>query len=129
MSASQSPLVVKPHTPTWLIAAVAFLAIFLLVGIFFAIFTLHRDITDARMTGTIIAKNFESQPQREISLGKNGLRSEEIAGIFTLTVAVPQRDGTTRDFTVWVPESLYNSVSIGDSFDVGPYLVPSKSEQ
>ena len=116
--------VVKPHTPPLLIVSVVVGALLLLTGIFFAISTMQSDITAARMTGTITAKNFESRPAQEITLGDNGLRSSDVAGTFTLTVAVRQTDGSNREFTVWVPEPMYNSVNIGDSFDVGPYLVP-----
>lgn len=117
---------IKSKPPVGLILALAVGAVLLLAGIFFAISYMGQNFRDARMTGEITNKEFISQPSEEITLGQRGeLRRRDVAGQFILTVRVPGNGEEARDFTVWVPEEIYNQVEIGDSFDVGPYLVPT----
>lgn len=122
---ASSPKVFKPKTPVGLIVIIVVVCLALLAGIFVAVNSLQRDFADARMTGTIVEKNFTENPQREVTMGEQGLNAVSVRGEFTLTVRVRERDGDTRDFTVWVPEVMFNEVSVGDRFDVGPFLVPT----
>jgi hypothetical protein len=119
--------VFKPKTPVGLILGVVGGCLLLLVGIFYAIATMKTDFDRARMTGLIVEKNFTPEPQQEISLGSSGLQARSVEGEFTLTVNVPQQDGTNREFRVWVPKEIYDAVQVGGEFDVGPYLVPDGS--
>jgi hypothetical protein len=120
------PKVFKPRTPLGLIIGIVVVCVGLLVGVFVAVNSLQRGFADARMTGTIIEKNFSEAPQREVTFGEQGLQAMNVRGEFTLTVRVRERDGETRDFTVWVPEVMFNEVAVGDRFDVGPFLVPTE---
>jgi hypothetical protein len=41
-----------------------------------------------------------------------------------ITVEVLQKDGTQKSYTVWLNDKMrYDSIKVGDNFDVGPYLV------
>ena len=45
-------------------------------------------------------------------------------GQYLLSVEVPQKDGSKKTFNVWLNDKLrYDAVKVGDSFDVGPYLI------
>ena len=116
--------VIKPRTPVGLVVGVLVGSALMVAGFFYFITSSQTKFNDARMTGTIISKDFQSSPREEITVGDVGLQRRELAGDFTLTVRVPQRGGEPRDFTVWVSEELFRSVEIGDSFDVGPSYVP-----
>jgi hypothetical protein len=79
------------------------------------------------MTGTIVAKEFKplENPENQITLNKDkSLRTDRVDGDYIITVEVPQKDGTKRAFTVWLNDKTrYDALQVGDSFDVGPYLV------
>jgi len=124
---SPSSRVIKSETPVSLIVALVFGALLFLAAIFFALTYMGQNFSAARMTGEITNKEFIEQPSEEITLGQRGeMRRRDLAGQFILTVRVPGNGGEEdRDFTVWVPEEIYNRVEIGDAFDVGPYLVPT----
>lgn len=119
--------VFKPHTPIGLVLGVLGGCAVLLIGIFYAINTMKVDFAEARMSGLITEKVFSPQAQQEITLGTSGLQSRSLAGEFTLNVSVQQKDGSLRDFRVWVPKEIYDSVEVGGTFDVGPYLIPDGS--
>jgi hypothetical protein len=122
---ANAPKVFKPKTPVPLVIGIVVACLALLVGVFVAINSLQTSFADARMTGIIVEKNFSEQPQQEVTFGERGLHAQNVRGEFTLTVRVRERDGDTRDFTVWVPEVMFNEVEVGDRFDVGPFLVPT----
>ncbi len=119
--------VFKPKTPLGLILGVVGGCLLLLFGIFYAISSMKQDFSQARMSGIVAQKTFTPQKQQEITLGSSGLQSRNLEGEFTLTVNVPQEDGSLREFRVWVPKEIYDAVEVGGSFDVGPYLVPDGS--
>ena len=119
--------VVKPQLPARVIVTAIFIGLFVLGFIIFAIWYSGAGISNARMSGIVVAKEFAPQAEQQITLGgQGGVRASEKAGDYILTVAVPQPDGTKKEFRVWLGQALYDSVKEGDSFDVGPYLVPEK---
>ncbi len=119
------PRVVKPNTPPRVIVAAVLIALFVLGFILFAVFQSGRSITDARMRGIVVAKEFTPQPERQIILGREGsvsARNQE--GEYLLKVEVTQTDGSKEIYDVWIQKKeQYDGIKIGDSFDVGPYLV------
>lgn len=119
------PRVVKPHTPPRLIVSAVLIALFVLGFILFAMFQSGRGITDARMRGTVVAKEFTPQAERQIILGRKGeVSARDKDGIYVLTVEVPQSDGTKKSYYVEImKKDQYEAIKLGDSFDVGPYLV------
>lgn len=114
----------KAKTPVGLIVGIVIGSIVLLSAIFYAVWYSGVQIADAKKTGTIVAKNVTPQTEETITLGKGGLSNHETDGVYTLTVEVKQRDGRIKTYTVWVNKKLYESLNVGDSYDVGPALVP-----
>ncbi|MCS7009326.1 MAG: hypothetical protein NZL93_05240 [Chthoniobacterales bacterium] len=119
---------VKPQRPLWLVISIVVGCLLLLVSIFWAVDTFNLTFAEKRMTGTIVEKKFTPAPAEEFTLNRRGgLQVRNVKGEFTFTVRVPEDEGNSRDFTVWVPEHIYNAYNIGDNFDVGPYLVPTNN--
>lgn len=98
-----------------------------LVFILSAVWQMSSGITEAKMTGTVVAKEFKpmSEPEQQITLHKAGeVRVDQVAGEYIITVEVLQKDGLKKSYTVWLNDKLrYDAVKVGDNFDVGPYLV------
>lgn len=119
---------IKPYRSPGLILGVVGGCLLLLAAIFFAIDSFNRTFAEKRMTGTIVEKNFTPAPSEQVTLNRRGnLQVQNVKGEFTFTVRVPEGEGSSRDFTVWVPEHIYNAYNVGDSFDVGPYLIPTEN--
>lgn len=119
------PRVVKPQTPPRVIVTAVLIALFVFGFIVFAVFQSGRGITDARMSGIVVAKEFIPQPERQITLGREGgVTARDKEGEYLLKVEVTQTDGGKKTYDVWIQKKdQYESIKIGDSFDVGPYLV------
>lgn len=119
--------VIKVQIPisTWvksiLIGLVAF------AFIVFAIWQTGKPIVDAKMTGTVVSKEFKplAQAERQITLNRDGaVRTDNVDGEYIITVEVLLKDGSKKAFTVWLnDQKRFESTSVGDTFDVGPYLV------
>jgi len=120
--------VIKSAVPARAIVGAVLIAAFVVGFILIAIWQSGRGIVDARMRGTVIAKEFQplAEPERQITLNRDGaVSATNASGQFLLTVEVPQTDGTKKTFTVWLNDKArYDATKIGDSFDVGPYVVP-----
>jgi len=105
------------------------LAVGLLVFSFilFAVWQMSSGIANAKMTGTVAAKDFKpmAEPEKQITIHKGGdVRSDKVDGDYIITVEVLQKDGTKKSYTVWLNDKArYDAVKVGDNFDVGPYLV------
>ena len=125
-SPDPSSRVVKPRTPVLLVVSLVGGFLLLLLAIFFAVDQMQNQIIDARMTGIIVEKNFTPAPRQEVILDTRGnVQVRQREGDYSLTVQVRQRDGTTRDFHVSnVPQAMFESLEIGQRFDVGPYVLP-----
>jgi hypothetical protein len=119
--------VFKPKTPAsiWIRAVAGGLLV--LAFILFAVWQMGSGITDAKMTGIVVAKDFKpmAEPEKQITIHKGGdVRSDKVDGDYIITVEVLQRDGTKKSYTVWLNDKArYDAVKVGDNFDVGPYLV------
>jgi len=100
---------------------------FVLGGIVTSIWYTSEQIREAKKTGMIVGKDFTPGRQHEVSLSSSGqLQERDVPGIFRITVEVPQSDHSKKSYIVWIPdEKSYEQLNIGDSFDVGPYLVRS----
>lgn len=84
-------------------------------------------ITDAKMTGIVVAKEFKpmAEPEQQITIHKGGdVRSDRVDGEYIITVEVARKDGVKKSYTVWLNDKVrYDALKVGDNFDVGPYLV------
>ena len=95
--------------------------------IVFAIWQTDKPIVDAKMTGTVVSKEFKplAQAERQITLNRDGaVRTDNVDGEYIITVEVLLKDGSKKTFTVWLnDQKRFESTNVGDTFDVGPYLV------
>lgn len=118
--------VFRPRLPARTVIFAVAIALAVLGFLIFAMVQIGRPIDRAWMTGTVVAKEFRPFEQREqrITLDANGqISARTVDGEYILTVDVPQEDGTTRPFKVWMPgRESFDQVKVGDSFNVGPYL-------
>lgn len=123
--------VVKPRTPVLLIVSLILGCSILLAGIFYVLSHFQTDFMAARMPGIIIDKTFVPAPRQEVILDNRGnMQVRQREGDFSLTVRVQQSDGNHRDFTVSnVPQAMFESVEVGQRFDVGPYLLPRSATE
>jgi hypothetical protein len=115
---------IKTRHPPRVIVAAVLIGLFLAGFIVLAVWQSGAQIEKARMTGRIVAKEFVPRPEHQVTLGRRrgSLTSQDSAGEYILTVEVVT-GGATRPYHVWVDKRRYEALKIGDSFDVGPYLV------
>lgn len=122
--------VVKTELPLRVILSAVLIGVLVIGFVLVAVWQSGRGITQARMSGIIQTKEFQpyAEREREITLNRSGsISAQTTEGQYLITVGVPQADGSTKVFTVWLNDKkLYDAVKVGDPFDVGPYLVPSK---
>lgn len=123
-----NPRVVKPQTPARLIVAAVGIGLLVLGFVVFSVWYSGRNITNARMSGIIVEKEFVPAPEQQIVLGREGsIQAREKEGDYILVVEVPQPDGGKKTFRVFLGKKRYDSLQVGQSFDVGPYVVPEKN--
>jgi hypothetical protein len=122
--------VVKTELPARVIVSAVLIGLLVVAFILFAVWQSGRGITQARMSGVIVSKEFRPspEPERQITLNRSGTVSAQVAdGEYLIAVEVPQKDGSKKTYNVWLNDKRrYDAVKTGDAFDVGPYLVPSK---
>lgn len=125
-----SSRVVKTKLPIRVIAGAVVIALAVAGFMIFAVWESGRGIATARMSGVIVSKEFRpfDQTERQITLNRTGTVTNTVAdGEYIIHVEVPQQDGKPKLYDVWLNDKLrYEAVKVGDNFDVGPYLVPSK---
>ena len=116
--------VVRTRLPVRVLAAAFLLGLFLIGFLVLAIWQSGSAIEKARMTGRVVAKEFIPAPEQQLTIGRQGgLSATESPGEYILTVEVTTDDKRTKPYDVWVDKRRYEAAKIGDSFDVGPYLV------
>jgi len=122
--------VVKTELPARVIVTAVLIGVAVMAIILLAIWQSGMGLHEARMSGVIVTKEFKPypEPERQITLNRSGTVSAQTsAGQYLISVEVPQKDGSRKTFNVWLNDKRrYDAVKIGDAFDVGPYLVPSK---
>ena len=117
--------VVRTRVPVRVLAAAFLLGLFLIGFLVLAVWQSGSAIERARMTGRVVAKEFVPAPEQQVTIGrKGGFSASESPGEYILTVEVTMDDNRTKKpYDVWVDKRRYEAAKIGDSFDVGPYLV------
>lgn len=122
--------VVKAKLPARVVVSAVSIGLLVTGFIVFAVWQSGRGITEARMSGFIVSKEFKplAQTEREITLNRKGtVSARDVAGSYIITVEVIQKDGTKKAYVVDLNDKArYDAVNIGDAFDVGPFYVPSK---
>ena len=122
------PRVVKPQIPVKLIVGVILLSIFIMGFLVFALRSTNEIISDATKRGTVVSKEFipAVTEEKQITMRSDGsFNATTSEGDFILMVEVPQADGTKVPYKIWMPDrAQYDAVDVGDSYDVGPRLVP-----
>lgn len=122
--------VVKAKLPARVIVSAVFIGLLVTGFIIFAVWQSGRGITEARMSGFIVSKEFKpyTQTEREITLNRKGaVSARDVDGDYLITVEVPQKDGSKKPYVVDLNDKArYDAVKVGDPFDVGPFYVPSK---
>lgn len=117
----------KPHTPPAVVIKAVLIAVVVTGFVVAAIYEAGRGIREARLTGTVVSKEFvpAGKEEQQITLFRDGeIAVKNVEGDFILNVEVKMPEGGTRQFRVWLPDrARYEAISVGDSFDVGPYLV------
>ena len=89
------------------LVAVGFLA--------FALWSLGRQATAAGgVEGVIVAKEFVAQPETQVTVGRGGVTSREIAGEYVLRVQVPGEGGKT--YRVSVDRTVYEAKREGERY-------------
>jgi len=119
--------VVKTKVPIRVLVSAVLIGVFAVGFILYAVWESGRGLHEARKTGVIVSKEFQPypEPERQITLNRGGTVSARTSeGQYLLSVEVPQNDGSKKTFNVWLNDKgRYDAVKVGDSFDVGPYLV------
>lgn len=117
------PRVIKTKQPIHIIVSAVAIGVLVFAFIVYAVWQSGSEIKNARMTGTIVEKEFTPLSEEQIVIGKQGVTARKIDGEYVLTVEVPQKDGTQKKYYVWVNKPIFDALKVGDSYDVGPALV------
>jgi hypothetical protein len=114
------PFVVKSTTARDVtIAVIAGAA--LLAFVLWGILHMSQDVTGhSLLTGKILSKHFEPQPEEQLTLGKGGLDEKNIDGIYTVQVRTP--DG--HIYNVFVEKPVFESHRPGDELSFLPPPAP-----
>ncbi len=95
----------------WIVALAAGVAV--LGFIFYAFANLSHQANASGLTeGVILSKAFVPRPETQISVGKGGLSSQEVAGEYSFQVRVPQENN--REYKVLVNPAIYDRQHAGD---------------
>ena len=110
------PFVVKSTTARDVTIAVA-AGVALLGFVIWGILHMSQDVTGhAMLTGKIVSKHFEPQPEEQLTIGKGGLDEKELDGIYTMQV----RTGDGETYKVFVEKPVYESHQTGDELSFLP---------
>jgi len=125
MAEKKAPQVFKAQHSKGVIVGAVVLGVLVIAAIIIATTYMVRTMEDARLSGTVIEKNFVPKPpETQITIGRDGVTARERDGDYQVKVRVPMRDGTTEEFVVSnLARDRWETINVGDSFDVGPYLV------
>lgn len=123
-----NPRVFKAKTPISVIVSAVLIACGVGAVIFFATWQSTIGVAESKKSGKIIEKEFKPAPEKQIIVDRKGhLTTDYKDGDYILTVEVPQGNGTTKKYNVWLPDKAsYDALKVGDAYDVGPVLIPEK---
>ena len=97
---------------TWLAVGVG-LAV--LGFVLYAVYALSNQAgTTGGATGMIVAKEFVSQPETQVTVGKGVVRAQQVAGEYILHVRVPEENN--KVYRVYVDPVVYQACHEGERF-------------
>ena len=107
----KKPPLVVPSTSRKEIIIAVLVALAVLGAVIYGMGKMGNRITANKLTGVIEGKEFDPAPERQITIGKKGISTEEIKGDFYLKVRA-------RGDLYWVgvDEATYNARKEGDSY-------------
>jgi hypothetical protein len=112
----RQPFVVKTTTARDIAIAVAAGAA-LLAFVIWGILHMSQDVANhSLLTGKIVSKHFEPQPEEQLTIGQGGLDEKNLDGIYTMQVRTP--DG--QIYKVFVEKPVYQSHQVGDPLSFLP---------
>src|SRR5580700_4889634 len=112
----RKPLVVKTTSVRVVVLAVL-AGVALLALVLWAIMGMSEDVSNhSLLTGKVLWKHFQPQPEEQLTVGPGGLDEKNIDGTYTMGVRTP--DGQT--YTVFVEKPDYESHKIGDDLSFLP---------
>jgi hypothetical protein len=118
--------VVKPQLPLRTILTATFFGVLVFGFVVAAVWLSISGLQEAKMRGIVIDKRFEPLKEEQIILSRSGsgLSATRKEGEYIITVEVTKKDGTKEAYTVWLNDrARFDAVNVGDTFDVGPYLI------
>ena len=84
-----------------------------LAFVLYAMTYLSRQANASAMVeGVIVGKAFVPRPETQVSVGRDGLSSRQLAGEYSFQVRVPQEND--REYKVLVDPSIYYTRRVGD---------------
>ena len=112
----RKPFVVKSTTARDAVIAVV-AGLLLLAFVLWGILHMSQDVSGhSPLTGKILAKHFQPQPEEQVSVGQGGLQEKQIDGIYTMDV----RTSDGRTYTVYVEKPVYESHGPGEDLTFLP---------
>ncbi|MGV3532955.1 MAG: hypothetical protein ACO1QR_11335 [Chthoniobacteraceae bacterium] len=110
-----NPRTVAPNTSKrdTIIAVVAGLLVLALIVLGMSMLNKSTALQQSnQLTGEIVAKNDAGQVEKEISVGRKGLKSKEVDSGFSFDIRVEKEN---RTYTVPVNRELFESKKVGDT--------------
>ena len=86
-----------------------------LAFVLYAIFALGRQATaSGGVEGIIVAREFVAQPETQVTVGKGGVSSRQLAGEYILRVCVPSEEN--KIYRVYVDRTVYEARREGERY-------------
>lgn len=83
--------------------------------VLYAVFALGKQVNaSGGAEGVIVAKEFVSQPETQVTVGRGGVRSRQIAGEYILRVRVPSE--SDKIYRVYVDRTTYDAKQPGERY-------------
>ena len=80
----------------------------------YAVLTLGQQANSTGVTGIIVSKEFVSQPETQVTVGRDGVSSRSIAGEYILCVRVPPPEN--KVYRVEVDRAVYDAKRVGEDY-------------
>ena len=83
--------------------------------VLYAVFALGKQAgSTGGVEGIIVAKELVSQPETQVTVGRGGVSSRQIAGEYILRVCVPSEHD--KVYRVYVGRTIYDAQGVGERY-------------